>query len=181
MNKTRLSEHFLLDEFIVSATRPELAAQITVTPAELCKLGLLCHLFLEPIRLHFNRAISITSGKRSPELNQAIGGSRTSQHMNGEAVDFVVAGTDMHDVARWIDVFMPPWSYSQRILYLHDSGEARFVHIGLAPRPRVYTCACKDALRDWRSYPREIVVVGEKLWKYRGRFYRTDPALEGGG
>ena len=41
---------------------------------------------LQPIRNKFGR-IRITSGFRSPELNQAIGGSRYSNHCRGEAAD----------------------------------------------------------------------------------------------
>ena len=41
---------------------------------------------LQPIRNKFGR-IRITSGFRSPELNQAIGGSRYSNHCRAEAAD----------------------------------------------------------------------------------------------
>ncbi len=44
------------------------------------------HVF-EPLRNHFNEQIYVSSFYRSPELNQAIGGSKTSQHCLGEAID----------------------------------------------------------------------------------------------
>lgn len=48
---------------------------------------------LQPIRSAIGREVKITSGVRSPEVNAAISGaSRTSQHMKGEAADFVVPG-----------------------------------------------------------------------------------------
>jgi hypothetical protein len=47
----------------------------------------------EPIREHFKVPIHISSGYRSKELNSAIGGSLTSQHCSGEAVDLDMDGS----------------------------------------------------------------------------------------
>lgn len=41
----------------------------------------------EKIRAHFGVPIGISSFYRSPELNKAIKGSSSSQHMTGEAID----------------------------------------------------------------------------------------------
>ena len=41
----------------------------------------------QPVRNHFNYPIKVTSGYRSSELNKKIGGSNTSQHCKGEALD----------------------------------------------------------------------------------------------
>lgn len=47
---------------------------------------------LERVRAVIGQPIHITSGYRSPDLNAAIGGSKTSAHMRGLAADFVVPG-----------------------------------------------------------------------------------------
>ena len=41
----------------------------------------------QPVRDHFNTPIGISSGYRSIKLNKAIGGSKTSQHSKGQALD----------------------------------------------------------------------------------------------
>ena len=41
----------------------------------------------EKIRAHFGKPIGISSFYRSPELNKIVGGSPTSQHATGEAID----------------------------------------------------------------------------------------------
>ena len=41
----------------------------------------------QPIREHFGKPIFVSSGYRSDKLNKAIGGSATSQHCKGEALD----------------------------------------------------------------------------------------------
>lgn len=46
--------------------------------------------------------VKINSGYRSPALNAAVGGSRTSQHILGEAVDFTVPDHELEDVWEWI-------------------------------------------------------------------------------
>lgn len=47
---------------------------------------------LDPLRERFGRPIIINSGFRSKDLNRAVGGAATSQHMKGEAAD-IYAGT----------------------------------------------------------------------------------------
>jgi hypothetical protein len=49
----------------------------------------------QPIREHFGKPIIISSGYRSAELNKAIGGSLSSQHCSGEAIDIDMDGTDI--------------------------------------------------------------------------------------
>jgi hypothetical protein len=47
----------------------------------------LANKIFEPIRVHLNKPVHISSGYRCKALNTAIGGSKTSQHMKGEALD----------------------------------------------------------------------------------------------
>jgi hypothetical protein len=47
----------------------------------------------QPIREHFGVPIHISSGYRSKALNAAIGGSATSQHCSGEAIDIDMDGS----------------------------------------------------------------------------------------
>jgi hypothetical protein len=44
---------------------------------------------IQKVRLLLGQPINITSGYRSPLLNSVVGGSPRSQHMKGQAVDFV--------------------------------------------------------------------------------------------
>lgn len=59
-------------------------------------------LMLQKIRDHFGAPVIIHSGFRCPNLNQAIGGSVSSQHMVAEAADFRVLGVDLTDAFNWI-------------------------------------------------------------------------------
>jgi hypothetical protein len=73
-----------------------------------------------------NNVIIITSGFRSPKLNSAIGGSKTSAHMDGLAADFVCHGFGSpFEVATAIYSHMPDLMFDQLI---NEFG--RWVHIG---------------------------------------------------
>lgn len=104
----RLTEHFSLAEF----TRSQVAARrgIDNTPNEHVfeNLATLCELILEPLRVDLGIPIRINSGFRCPELNSAIGGSRFSQHMTGNAGDIDVPGMEPIEVAqKIIDLGLP--------------------------------------------------------------------------
>lgn len=85
---TQLSEHFTLAEMVRSSTAERL--RIDNTPSnEIIEHLYLCANRLEAVRrLLGNKPIRITSGYRSPRVNRAVGGSTTSSHCFGYAIDF---------------------------------------------------------------------------------------------
>ena len=88
----RLSQHFSLDEFEVSETAARLGIDNHV-PAHLMGDLMYTARALEVVRQALGKVpVVITSGYRSPALNAAVGGAKTSQHMAGQAVDFIVPG-----------------------------------------------------------------------------------------
>lgn len=82
-----LSKHFTLDEMLKSPTAARLGIDNTPNAEQLENLRDLVEYILEPLRLHYGRAIIVTSGFRCQKLNKAVGGSATSQHATGQAVD----------------------------------------------------------------------------------------------
>lgn len=56
---------------------------------------------LEDIRGHFGRAVTITSGYRSPAYNRRVGGAPNSFHVRGMAADIRVAGVAPADVFQY--------------------------------------------------------------------------------
>ena len=83
----KISKNFRMDEFNVSASHPELAKgiPINIRPAI---IALVTHV-LQPICDRTGWSCYINSGYRSIELNRAVGGAQSSQHMKGEAADCV--------------------------------------------------------------------------------------------
>ena len=84
---TQLSAHLTLEECIKSTTASRLGISNMPDEKAMKHLKIVAEKLFEPIRLHFDKPIFVSSAYRSPALNKAIGGSTTSQHMQGEAFD----------------------------------------------------------------------------------------------
>ena len=83
----RLSKNFSLKELTHSPTAHRLGINNKPTQADILRLEILCRNVLQPLRDALGFPIRVNSGYRSPELNRAIGGSPTSDHMMGRAAD----------------------------------------------------------------------------------------------
>ena len=82
----KLSENLSLIEVIKSNTATQKRIDNAPTPEHLANLKVVAKVIFQPLRDALG-AISISSGYRSKKLNSAIGGSRSSQHCKGEALD----------------------------------------------------------------------------------------------
>ena len=98
----KLSPNFSLEELTFSQTAIRRGIDNTPTKQGIKKLKTLCETILEPLRELIGKPIRISSGYRSPALNQAIGGSATSQHCHYEAVDFTVIGWTVEQTYQFI-------------------------------------------------------------------------------
>lgn len=140
----RLTRNFRLGEFAVSREHPELAAQVGFSEREIGRLQVYCAGWLQPLRDHFDAPVIITSGKRTAELNAAVGGVEVSDHLYGGdsgAVDLVVQGLPLDQV--YVRLLWTP--YKLLILYRWPSlPERNFIHLsfpdalGIAPRTTVH-------------------------------------------
>jgi zinc D-Ala-D-Ala carboxypeptidase len=83
----KLSEHLSLSEVIRSESAKRNGISNMPTPEHIENFKILAAKVFEPIREHFGVPIRISSGYRSKELNKCVGGSSTSQHSSGEAID----------------------------------------------------------------------------------------------
>ena len=99
----QLSKNFTLEEMEKSQTATRKGIKNKAGSGEIKNLGDLCYEVLEPVRVKFDKPVTITSGYRSPELSEAIGSKSTSQHCKGEAVDMEVIGVSNLQVALWIE------------------------------------------------------------------------------
>jgi zinc D-Ala-D-Ala carboxypeptidase len=84
---TNISEHITYGEAVSSATAKANGIDNTPDHNILAAMQYVAENIFEKVRTHFGRAIKVSSFYRSPALNKAIGGSNTSQHCKGEAMD----------------------------------------------------------------------------------------------
>ncbi len=123
-----LSWHFTLAELTATAVRADNTPDTEVA----ANLEFLCMNVLEPVRAQFG-AMHTTSGYRSPAVNAAIGGSKTSAHVRGLAWDGVFLRTPAVPwsvIIRWL-ITNPAIPVDQVI---YEFG--RWIHIGTTPGGR---------------------------------------------
>lgn len=83
----KLSENFELSELTQSDTATRKGIVNNPGAAEVAALQNLAVKLLQPLRKAYGKRMVINSGYRCPELNKAVKGSATSQHVKGEAAD----------------------------------------------------------------------------------------------
>ena len=115
----KLTANFSVLELTKSQTAERKGIDNTPSPEHQENLILLCEAVLQPVRDHFSRVVSVSSGYRSPELCEAIGSKSTSQHARGEAADFEIFGISNKVLADYINETL---HYDQLILeYWNES------------------------------------------------------------
>jgi zinc D-Ala-D-Ala carboxypeptidase len=90
LSSPKLSAHFTLHELLASqtATRKNITEQFNPPEEIIENLKFLCKNLLEKLReLNDNKPLQLSSGYRCPRLNKAVGGAKTSQHLQGQAAD----------------------------------------------------------------------------------------------
>ena len=87
---------------------------------------------LQPVRDHFDKSVTVNSGYRSPEVNAAVGGSKTSDHCKGQAADIEIAGIPNAELAEWIRDNL---AFTQVILEFYTQGipDSGWVHVSYDP------------------------------------------------
>lgn len=130
----KLTTHFTLEEFTFSETAARHDIDNTPDAKTIANLKRVATV-LEQVRATVNRPIMISSGYRSPAVNKAVGGSRSSAHMLGLAADIRASGMTPRELAEAIKNYGV--RFDQLILEFD-----RWVHIGLSeeePRNQVLT------------------------------------------
>ncbi len=96
---------------------------------------------LERISAMLKEPMEILSGFRCHDLNEVVGGSVNSQHMRGEACDFICpAFGDPRQIASYLQGFMGTVGIDQMIL------EKTWVHVSFTLHPRKQILTCRNGL-----------------------------------
>lgn len=138
MPTTMLTPHFTLEEFIASQTAARLGLSNMPTGQERANVGRAAEAMEKVRTVLGNRPVLISSGYRSPQVNKAVGGSPTSAHMFGLAIDFTVPGFGTPiEICHKLSAHMAELTIDQ-LIHEFDS----WVHLGLsagAPRHMALT------------------------------------------
>lgn len=124
----KLTENFSLAEMIKSETALRRGLDNTPGEEEIENMRKLAENVLQPIRDAYGRGVKVNSGFRHPDVNAAVGGSRTSDHCKGQAADIEIPGVANADLAQWISENL---EFRQLILEFYTPGipDSGWVHV----------------------------------------------------
>tara|TARA_R100000951_G_scaffold92409_2_gene80847 strand:- start:762 stop:1226 length:465 start_codon:yes stop_codon:yes gene_type:complete len=123
-----ISEHVSLKEATRSNTAKRLGIENMPDSETLITMQITAEHIFEPLRNKFKEPIYISSFYRSSELNKAIGGSTSSQHCKGEAIDI----DDVYSKATNADFFnyiKDKLEFDQLIWEFGDDENPAWVHV----------------------------------------------------
>lgn len=127
-----LTKNFSLEELVKSETALRKGMDNTPDATTINNLELLAINVLQAVRDHYGKGVKVNSGYRSPDVNAAVGGSRTSDHCKGMAADIEIPGVPNHELATWIAENL---KFTQVILEFYTQGipDSGWVHVSYDP------------------------------------------------
>ena len=84
---TNISEHITYKEATHSDKAVKLGLKNEPDQDQLLAMATVAKMCFEPVRKWYGKPIKINSFFRSPEVNKAVNGSPTSDHMKGRSID----------------------------------------------------------------------------------------------
>lgn len=127
-----ISKHISLNEATRSQTATRKGIKNIPNEVQLEAMKLVAETCFEPIRNHFGVPLTISSFFRCEALNVAVGGSKTSQHCKGEAIDIDADGSSITNkqVFEWAKANL---KFDQLINeYPDEAGNPAWVHISFS-------------------------------------------------
>ena len=125
----KLSKNLSEKEFTKSRTAIRHGIDNSIPKKHWMNAKTLAKNIFQPIRDHFDTPIYVSSGYRSKALNEAIGGSKTSQHSKGEAIDIDMdhrSGPENEEVFHYIRENLP---FDQLIWEFGTDERPDWVHV----------------------------------------------------
>ena len=124
----KISDHITYAEAIHSQTAKRKGIDNTPNPNQIEAMKLLAEKVFEPLREWVGGPIKLNSLFRSQELNTKIGGSKTSQHCKGQAIDIddVYGYKTNSEMYHWIKENL---SFDQMIWEFGTDTQPNWVHV----------------------------------------------------
>jgi len=122
-----ITKNLTLEELIHSNTAKAKGIDNSPTNEHLRNLIEIANNIFQPLRDGIGKPIRISSGYRSEKLNKAVGGSKTSQHNKGQALDLVATpGFTNKDIFDYIKKHL---EFDQMIWEFGNDKNPDWVHV----------------------------------------------------
>lgn len=126
-------KYFTITELTKSATAQRRGIKNTPSKEVTNSLTALIEKILDPLREVYGKPIIVDSGYRCPQLNAAVGGAASSQHVKGEAADIRTLTDTPTENKKLFDLIIKlKLPFDQLI----DEHGFNWVHVSFGPRHR---------------------------------------------
>ena len=150
-----ISKHISYKEGVYSITATRKGIDNTPGDDQLHFMEIIAEKVFEPLRKWVNGPIKINSFYRCPELNKAIGGSATSQHCKGQAMDIddTFNRATNAEMFHWVKKNL---DFDQMIWEFGDDDNPDWVHISYISEDKNRN-RCLRAYRDNGKTTYEVI------------------------
>ncbi|MBR2505384.1 MAG: hypothetical protein IKB70_00375 [Bacilli bacterium] len=128
----QITQHFSLDELTTTDRVKFKDKNYQYGLSKITQMNILAH-FAEQVRLVVGCPMKITSGIRCEELNAVVGGSKTSQHLKGEAIDFIP--TKIKIKTAFDKIKKSNLEFGQ--LIIENDGKSEWLHISIGHKKQI--------------------------------------------
>ena len=126
----RISKYVSYNEATRSQTATRKGIKNVPNAQELARMKNVATKIFDKVREHFGIPLTVSSFFRCKELNTAIGGSRSSQHMTGEAIDIDADGSSVTN-AQIYNYIKDNFEFDQLIWEYGNDKNPAWVHVSL--------------------------------------------------
>jgi len=150
-----ISKHISYKEGVYSTTALRRDIDNTPNDEQLKNMETLAEEIFEPLRAYVGGPIKINSFFRSAKLNTAIGGSKTSQHCKGQAVDIDDTFGRMTN-AEMYHFIKEHLDFDQMIWEFGDDDNPNWVHVSYVS-PEKNRNRCLKAYKEKRKTKYKVI------------------------
>lgn len=126
-------KYFTLKELTKSATAIRNKIDNTPTKEQESNLIQLVENILDPLREEYGKPIIVESGFRNNKVNALVGGSKTSQHLTGQAADIHTVEDTPQENKKLFDLIKKLHLPFDQLI---DEYDFNWVHVSYSPRNR---------------------------------------------
>lgn len=124
-------KYFTIKELCKSSIATQKKINNTPNSGIVDNLELLVQNILDPLRETYGKPIKVNSGYRCPDLNKAIGGSKTSQHLYGLAAD--ITGGSIEENKKLFNLAIEKDLPFDQLI---DESGFKWIHVSFSKKPR---------------------------------------------
>lgn len=135
-----MSKYFNITEFTKSSTAQKHGIKNIPSLEELKNIDNLIAYILDPLREAYGKPIIINSGYRCLELNKLVKGSKTSQHLTGQAADIRSVKNTKEENKKLYDLIIQLKLPFDQLINEYDFS---WVHVSFSERNRRQILAIK--------------------------------------